>query len=1148
MLDESHGRLATSVASAASAERIFAGEGEMAARMRALDWSASDLGPVESWPESLTSVVSLCLASRVPFALYWGENFNLLYNDAWRPIAGDKHPGCLARSGREVWPEIWETIGPLFQGVVEAGESVWEEDSLLPMHRSGYLEECYFSFNLSPCRGKDARVNGIVNIVIETTYRVINERRTKALRALAARVGAAKSTDDVCRLAAMSMADHPAAIPFAILYLVDADEQSARRAGLCGLPPSHAACPLEIDLAPGAAAASPWPLASVVESLRAENVDDLPGKVGAIVGAAWPEPVLRALALPIKFAMKDGAAGVLVVGVSPRRALDDNYRIFFDQLAGHIATALTHARTYEGDRQRADKLADLDRAKTEFFGNISHEFRTPLTLILGHLDDALAHTSRALAGDALQSVRRNARRLLSLVNSLLDFSRIEAGRLQSSFEPTDLHVLTGGLAGSFQSLVESAGMELVVDCPPLEAPVYVDPAHWEKIVLNLVSNAFKFTFEGQIAIRLRAAEGHVELSVSDTGTGIPAHDLPKVFERFHRVEGSRGRSFEGSGIGLALVSELVKAHGGTVRVESVVGRGSTFVVSLPFGSGHLPKESVSLARTSKTGPLSTYPAEVATGFRLRSLDPESETPLAVNAASLPPSEAHDDRRVLVADDNADMRAYIRRILEPHWQVEVVEDGQAALALALANPPDLVLSDVMMPVMDGVALLRALRADPRTAAVPVVLLSARAGEEAVLEGIETGADDYLVKPFSARELVTRIRTHLEMARTQQRLQAQLVVADRMAVVGTLAAGVAHEINNPLSNVTANLDLIAEEVQALSGDSSAGRLRDLGDMVNEARQGAERVRKIVRGMKTFSRADEERRAQLDVQSVLELSINMTFHEIKHRARVVKDYGKVPLVEADEARLGQVFVNLLVNAAHATPQGHADQHEIRIVTGTDVSGRAIIEIRDTGLGMPPEVLRRVFDPFFTTRDIGQGTGLGLSICRNIVTALGGEILAKSEPGKGSTFRVVLPPAVLEVEEQTEAPLRSRPPPAGRSGQVLVVEDDPMVGRTFRRVLGKEHEVTLVTDGKQALDLLVGGKWFDAIICDLMMPNMTGMDLHAELARALPATADRMVFMTGGAFTPAGRGFLDSVPNTRFEKPFPPQNLRALVRSLVR
>ena len=427
-------------------------------------------------------------------------------------------------------------------------------------------------------------------------------------------------------------------------------------------------------------------------------------------------------------------------------------------------------------------------------------------------------------------------------------------------------------------------------------------------------------------------------------------------------------------------------------------------------------------------------------------------------------------------------------------------AQAALAHALANPPDLVLSDVMMPRMDGVALLRALRADPRTEAVPVVLLSARAGEEAVLEGIETGADDYLVKPFSARELVTRIRTHLGMARTQQRLQAQLVVADRMAVVGTLAAGVAHEINNPLSNVTANLDLIAEEVQVLTGDSPAGRLRDLGDMVNEARQGAERVRKIVRGMKTFARADEERRAQLDVQPVLELSINMTFHEIKHRARVVKDYGKVPLVEADEARLGQVFVNLLVNAAHATPQGHADQHEIRIVTGTDVSGRAIIEIRDTGLGMPPEVLRRVFDPFFTTRDIGQGTGLGLSICRNIVTALGGEIIAKSELGKGSTFRVVLPPAVLEVEEQREAPLRSRPPPAGRSGQVLVVEDDPMVGRTFRRVLGKEHEVTLVTDGKQALDLLVGRQ---VVRRDHLRPDDAEHDRDGPPCRALSRAA---------------------------------------------
>jgi signal transduction histidine kinase len=1128
------------------AEEIFAGDGEMATRMRAVDWSASAFGPLDSWPDNLTSLISVCLTSSIPFALYWGPDLRLLYNDAWIPIGRDKHPGILCTRGKEVWPEVWDVLGPMFSSVLDEGKNVWAEDALLLMHRSGYVEECYFSFNLSPARGKTGRVDGVVNIGIETTYRVLNERMTRGLRTLAAHIATGKSADDVYRLAAESLAEQPFDAPFAVFYRVDREKRRAFRAGVCGLPHSHAGCPPEVDLAVGDDAASPWPLAAVMETAQSQSIHDFTGKVGAIFGSAWPEPLREALLLSIPLP-GSGVVGILVVGVSPRRTLDDGYRDFFAILVGHVSAALAGVRVVEEERERAEKLTALDRAKTAFFSNVSHEFRTPLTLILGPIEDALGRPDRALRGPDLEAVHRSALRLLRLVNSLLDFSRIEAGRLQSSFEPTDLAVLTGGLAGSFQSLVESAGMKLVVDCPPLPQPSYVDPSHWEKIVLNLVSNAFKFTFEGQIAVRLRSRDGAVELSVSDTGTGIPVHELSRVFERFHRVEGSRSRSFEGTGIGLALVSELVKAHGGTLRVESTVGRGSTFVVSIPAGSDHLPKEWTAPVETAPARESSHHPMVLEAIQWLRTANGAPGTADVAHVAAPRLPATGDTRRILVAEDNPDMREYMSRLLSPHWTVEVVVDGQAALESALAHPPDLVVSDVMMPRMDGVALLRALRADRRTEAVPVILLSARSGEEAVLEGIETGADDYLVKPFSARELVTRIRTHLDMARVRQKLQAQLVIADRMSAVGTLAAGVAHEINNPLSYVMSNLDLIAEEIRAMSGGSSSSRMAELADMVNEARQGAERVRKIVRGMKTFSRAEEELRAPLDVQFVMELSINMAFHEIRHRARVVKDYGKIPLVEADEARLGQVFLNLLVNAAHAIPEGHIEKNEIRIVTRTDASNRAVIEVRDTGRGIPAEVLNRVFDPFFTTKDVGQGTGLGLSICRNIVKSLGGEIFAESEPGQGTTFRVVLPGAGPD----NQAPREKRPispPSTGRKGQVLVVDDDPMVGATLRRVLDKEHQVTLVTDGKKALDLLLGGQSFDVILSDLMMPNMTGMELHAELSRALPEMVSRMVFITGGAFTPAGRGFLDSVPNQRLEKPFAPQNLRALVRALMR
>jgi PAS domain S-box-containing protein len=403
-------------------------------------------------------------------------------------------------------------------------------------------------------------------------------------------------------------------------------------------------------------------------------------------------------------------------------------------------------------RETNEKLGELDAAKTAFFSNVSHEFRTPLTLILGPVEDALARGG-AIEGDALRAVHRSSLRLLRLVNSLLDFSRVEAGRGIATFEPTDLAELTAGLASSFRSLVEGAGLELVVDCPPLPAPVYVDREAWEKIVLNLVSNAFKFTFKGAIAVRMRAKEGNVELVVSDTGTGIPEREHARIFERFHRVEGAHGRSFEGTGIGLALVQELVKAHGGAVRLESAMGRGSAFHVTIPTGTAHLPGGRIT-ARPPAAGTAGSASYLLEASQWTREATSHTRPALTDVAAKA--------KRVLVADDNSDVRAYLEHLLSPYWAVQVVSDGAAALAAAHESPPDLILTDAMMPKLDGFGLLRALRASPKTRTIPVILLSARAGEEAVVEGLETGADDYLVKPFSARELLTRVRARLDAA--------------------------------------------------------------------------------------------------------------------------------------------------------------------------------------------------------------------------------------------------------------------------------------------------------------------------------------------------------------------------------------------------
>lgn len=384
--------------------------------------------------------------------------------------------------------------------------------------------------------------------------------------------------------------------------------------------------------------------------------------------------------------------------------------------------------------------------------------------------------------------------------------------------------------------------------------------------------------------------------------------------------------------------------------------------------------------------------------------------------------------------------------------------------------------------------------------------------------------------------------------RKRTEAQLIVSDRMAAVGTLAAGVAHEINNPLAAVIANLSLAARDVAEHAARLGlSDEFRDLREGLQDASEAAERIRNIVRDLKLFSRAEEEKKGAVDVRRVMESTLRISWNEIRHRARLVKNYGETPMVVASDSRLGQVFLNLVVNAAQAIKEGSAEKNEIRISTSTDGSGRGVVEISDTGPGMSPEVLGRLFTPFFTTKPVGVGTGLGLSICHRIVTGFGGSIEVKSEVGKGTLFRVSLLPAPAELGEE-EGPTIARTPTAQRRGRILVVDDEPMVAKAVRRSLSPEHEVVTVLGGEEALKRIGDGEVFDVILCDLMMPQMTGMELHAALLKVAADQARRMVFLTGGAFTTSSRAFLDEVANLRLEKPFDPLALRSVINDCIR
>ncbi|AFZ30629.1 multi-sensor hybrid histidine kinase [Gloeocapsa sp. PCC 7428] len=752
-------------------EQVFAGDSEMARLMRSHDWSQTSLGTVAGWSQSLRSALSICLNSRFPIAIYWGQDFTLLYNDAWRPIVGNKHPWALGCPGRAVWSEIWDEIGPELAGVLATGEGTFHKDELLSMHRFGYTEECFFEYTFNPIQGQSG-VEGVFNIVTETTYRVLNERRTRLLREVASRTATARTAEAACALMVETFKSDAADLPFSLLYLVSQDEKQAHLCGSTELHSDSFISPTTVNLATPEATDG-WLISLAVQTAQPQMINDLPSRFGVLPGSPWAEPPQEAMILPIVATGQGKVTGVLVAVASPRRRLDDSYRDFLEQVAGQIALAIANARSYEAERKRAEALAELDRAKTVFFSNVSHEFRTPLTLMLSPLEELSSMLDGQLQPDQreqLQLIQRNGLRLQKLVNTLLDFSRIEAGRVQASYKPTDLATYTAELASVFRSLIERAGMTLEIDCPTLPEPVYVDREMWEKIVLNLLSNAFKFTFTGSITVQLQPVGDSVELSVTDTGVGIPEAELPRLFERFHRVSETRSRTYEGSGIGLALVQELVKLHSGTIRVRSKVDCGTTFTIAIPFGSDHLPIERIEATRTLTSTALGANPYVTEASRWISDVAIESpmalasEDSLSVPAAFMDSSIA--TARILLADDNADMRDYLKRLLSQQYEVEAVADGRAALTAIRQRIPDLVLSDVMMPNLDGFELLRSLRSDPTTQEIPLILLSARAGEEARIEGLQAGADDYLIKPFSARELLARVEATLKLAQLRR----------------------------------------------------------------------------------------------------------------------------------------------------------------------------------------------------------------------------------------------------------------------------------------------------------------------------------------------------------------------------------------------
>ncbi|MDZ8263173.1 ATP-binding protein [Nostoc sp. ChiQUE01b] len=732
----------------------------------------------------------------------------------------------------------------------------------------------------------------------------------------------------------------------------------------------------------------------------------------------------------------------------------------------------------EQERQRAETLSELDRAKTLFFSNVSHEFRTPLTLILAPVQDALSDSVNPLTSsqrEQLQLAHRNSLRLLKLVNTLLDFSRIEADRLKANYEPTDLSTYTAELASVFRSAIENANLQLVVDCPPLPDPIYVDREMWEKIVLNLLSNALKFTFEGMISVSLKPKANTVELMVSDTGVGISGSELPHLFERFYQVKGAKGRSYEGSGIGLSLVQELVKRHGGAIAVTSAVDQGTTFTVTIPTGIAHLPADQIwvasTLASTAVTANAfveealrwlpeqeeggrgqgaggtaldessefqlqsSKVPAESlqvpAESFEVQAQTsevqaPSQSSPLLPAPCSPASYDAQGSKRarILLVDDNADMRGYLRRLLNQYYEVEAVNDGLAALRAIRRGGSvtyDLVLADVMMPRMDGFELLRSLRASLNTQTIPIILLSARAGEESRVEGLETGADDYLIKPFSARELLARVNVNLQLAQMrreavyrEQVMQAVQTLNERLEQqvkartaqleainqeLEAFSSSVSHDLRTPLRYISSFAERLQGKLNPTLVDASS--LQTLNIITKSALE----AEKMVDDLLEFSRLGQ---TEIDLTTV---KISQLVQQVREQLQpeligrsLHWQIEPLPTVEGDPALLLLVLQNLLSNAIKYT---HNNPEAAIKIGSIEQEQEVIFFVKDNGAGFDMKYHERLFTMFqrLHPQEEFPGTGVGLATVRRIIHRHGGRIWAEGAIDQGATFYFSLP-----------------------------------------------------------------------------------------------------------------------------------------------
>ncbi len=1137
------------------------GNGEMKKRMRELDWSKTVLGPMEHWPICLLSTVSMMLSSHFPYLIFWGPQFTVLYNDAYIPIIGLKHPHGLGLPAAEVWGEVWDLIKGNAENCYTTGTAIYFQDALFFLERYGYTEEAYFTYSFGAVLDETLKVGGICIPQVESTQRVITERRLNILKEAAAQTNKSMTLNEACSICTSVFGKLAVDIPFSLVYLMDESKKSLvlkSQSGYTDELPSQ--IPLQFELK-NEYSETKFEYKVKEAFLQKEKILKIEQPIkymGVVPISHWKEEVTLAVAIQLSnsSSQEEGAGGVLIVGINTRRAFDNDYQTFIELLASQLSKAISTAVSYEHEKRKAEELAKLDEAKTAFFTNISHEFRTPLTLILSGLEQLLqSKEERELSKtqrENIEMISRNSKRLLKLVNSLLDFSRIEAGRTEMSFRKVDIVTLTRIYVNMFESIIKREGLEYEFTSEEIEEEeeVYVDVNMWEKIIMNLISNAFKFTLKGKIEVKIRknTVKECLEVEVKDRGVGIETSEMGNLFKRFYRIEGSKGRSFEGSGIGLALVQELVKYHGGSIEVKSEVGEGSEFVIQLPFGKAHLPREKIQDTgiETGMNSSNAEYYLEevnqwINNNSELGDAELDSNTSGTTTIISSSATRyKYMNSHIVVVDDNADIRNYIQSILSPLFQVHLCCDGEEAYNYVIENRVDLILSDVMMPKMDGFELIKLLRKKEDTKSIPIILLSARAGEESKIEGLQIGASDYLVKTsFSAKELIARVIVHLELSELRKQLKEEVKEKEKMVeklreiqqTQEEFIDTVCHEIRNPLSGILGSSEVIQEIVNESMKLIKEGKvkevenyllnqLRSISNCIANIQECVTHQTMIANDVLSLSKIDagkiEMSISTEQISGLIQSSIGLFRSQMNEKQlTMISKIDEEMEVEIDGRKYKQIVINFLSNAIKFSNNGK----RIWIEVEYENNGLKTI-VRDEGKGMSVEEQKQLFQRFSQVNHSKgnkyEGFGLGLAICSKLIQVFGGKIEVKSEKEVGTTFTFYIPcklspkkikSSTNQREGKKENTTISKEIEISLSDTIvaskaieirkpiLVVEDNAINQKVMKRMLSsKGIEVEIASNGKEAV-MRYEVKKYALIFMDVIMPEMNGLEATKKI-----------------------------------------------------